>query len=454
MLQAFFKGAASASRGHSHGFCRDLVPYAEGHNSFERQCGNTKSRLVQCRDCGYCRFDPIPTDAELDHHYQTAYPEASIAHYDLDLEYGRPDLPHVARHLIETARKFGCSAPKLESHDYGCAMGNLVYALNQAGVNATGHDINRDWISLAATKLGDRVTAEPFEKTFAASSRKLHLVTMLHVLEHMPRPVEALRAVHTQLADNGIAYICVPNSLFLGAEVFGKEKDEFNFMYPTHLHYYSPKAMQSLLASANLRLLHLETRTSHFAPAGRTLILDAARQIGLETDEPTIMTSLSKAFRTAELFAIACRNDSRAPHNVALKSQLDDLAPIEQPLWRRLERTVQTVDSSRPIVVCSNDPLTRSLDFSLLLTESIASGRITFEAIGRRAKPKQLTSMVANAAAKNAYLIFLDNATREIARVLKESEHVAILPLGEIPRPGLLSALKNWSSRFYTRKAA
>lgn len=454
MVRNSHKSATPASGTHCQGFCRDLVPYAEGHNTFARQCGNTKSRLVQCRDCGYCRFDPIPTDAELDHHYQTAYPEASAGHYDLDLEYGRPDLPHVARHLIETARKFGCSAAKLESHDYGCAMGNLVYALNQAGVNATGHDINRDWISLASTKLGDKVTSEPFEKAFSASSRKLHLVTMLHVLEHMPRPVEALRAVHAQLADNGIVYICVPNSLFLGAEVFGKEKDEFNFMYPTHLHYYSPKAMQGLLASANLRLLHLETRTTHFAPAGRTLILDAARQIGLNADEPAIMASLSKAFRTAELFAIACRNDSRAPHNVALKSQIDDLAPIEQPLWRRLERAVAAVDPSRPITVCSNEPLTRSLDFSLLLTESIASGRITFETIGRQVRPKQLTRMVANAATTNACLIFVDNDSGEIARAIKESNDVVILPLGEIPRPGLLLALKNWTSRFYTRKAA
>jgi 2-polyprenyl-3-methyl-5-hydroxy-6-metoxy-1,4-benzoquinol methylase len=460
MLQPSFPGAA-ASGNHCSGFCRDFVPYAEGNNSFERQCGNTKSRLVQCRDCGYCRFDPIPTDAELNHHYQTAYPEASAEHYDLDREYSRPDLPLVATHLIETVRKFGCRVPKLDSHDYGCAMGNLVYALKQAGVNATGHDINRNWISLASTKLGAAVTAEPFEQAFAGSDRKLHLVTMLHVLEHMPDPVAAVRAVHARLADTGIVYICVPNALFLGAEVFGKEKDEFNFMYPTHLHYYSPNSMKGLLESANLRLLHLVTRPSHLSPGGRTLLLDAARQIGLGTDEPAIMTRLSREFRTAELFAVACREDSPTPRNFALADRIAAQAPIEQPLWRRLERAVQAIDGSRRIIVCSNEPFGSTFDFSHLLTQSIEFGRMMFEPIGRRPQPKAFSHLIAKAAAQDAFLIYLDDGSVDVPRALKDSSDASVLPLVPLtgPRavlkhPGLLSTLKNWTARLYNRKAA
>ena len=188
------KSPAVAEPGHS-AFCGELVPYVEGSKTFERTCGNTHSVLKQSVDCGYTTFDPIPTNEELDHHYQTAYPEASAAHYDLELEYARPDLPAVAQHLIDTIRQYGSKASQLETHDYGCAMGNLVYALRQAGVNATGHDINRDWIDAASKFLGDSLSSATFEDLFAESARKLHLVTMLHVLEHVPRPLDTMCAV-------------------------------------------------------------------------------------------------------------------------------------------------------------------------------------------------------------------------------------------------------------------
>jgi 2-polyprenyl-3-methyl-5-hydroxy-6-metoxy-1,4-benzoquinol methylase len=310
-------------------FCGQAVPYRQGDKTFERTCGSTVSALVQCERCGYCAFDPKPTASELNEHYQTAYPQASSPHYDFDLEYNRLDLPAVAAHLIETARRFGCRAESLEAHDYGCAMGNLVHALRQAGVNATGHDINQDWIAQASTRLGDAVSSLPFEEIFKDSARQLHLVTMLHTLEHMPRPLEALRTIRNHLGISGIVYICVPSALFLVAEVLGREADE-NFIYPTHLHYFTPTSMTCLLSAAGMRPLHVETRATHLSPRGRDSLLLAARQIGLRDDEPMLMDKLAKQFRTAELFTIATRGDNPIAADSCLPGRLAEVADFER----------------------------------------------------------------------------------------------------------------------------
>lgn len=315
-------------------FCGRLVVYSQNNKTFERKCGATVSVLKQCECCGYCTFDPKPTAAELNVHYQTDYPEASSPHYDFDLEYNRPDLPGVAAHLIQTIRTFGCRAEQLETHDYGCAMGNLVHALRQAGVNATGHDINRDWIEQASSRLGDAVSFLPFGEIFKASPRQLHLVTMLHTLEHMPYPLQALREIRDHLDISGIVYICVPNALFLVAEVFGREADE-NFLYPTHLHYFTPKSMQCLLRAAGMRLLHVEARPTHLSPQGRDSILAAARQIGLGGEEQAIMSKLASEFRTAELFLIATRDDNDVNIGSSLSGRLNAIAHLEKPAANR-----------------------------------------------------------------------------------------------------------------------
>jgi 2-polyprenyl-3-methyl-5-hydroxy-6-metoxy-1,4-benzoquinol methylase/wyosine [tRNA(Phe)-imidazoG37] synthetase (radical SAM superfamily) len=426
------RSTPTATKSKHSKFCSELTPYVEGSNAFERTCGNTHSILKQCTDCGYCRFDPIPTDEELDHHYQTAYPDASAAHYDLEREYNRPDLPHVAKHLIDTVRQYGCTAQQLETHDYGCAMGNLVHALRQAGMHATGHDINRDWIEKVSGILGDAVSAAPFEEIFADSTRKLHLVTMLHVLEHMPRPLDSLRAVRAQLAERGILYVCVPNGLFLVDEILGREQDE-NFMYPTHLHYFSPKSLDSLMNAAGMRLLHLETRPSHLSPTGRERLLEAAKKVGLEGAEAEVVRRVAEQFQTAELFALACRDDSPAPWNRELADRISARAPTEQPLWRRIENTVGPVSSNRKVVISSEEPIAPPLGWSAAMSDWIASGRVRFHVFPCSESCKGASAFVASAAKKDIQLIFVESGSTMLATHLAEYPNVTIIPRGPWP---------------------
>jgi hypothetical protein len=185
-------------------------------------------------------FHPVPSMEELNQFYANEYPIQSEDHYHFEQEYNRPGLLDVADHLIQQARYFG--------------------------VDASGNEINSDWVRMGKTVLSDKITDEPFSQYFANSLRQPHLITFLHTLEHTPDPLDLLLDVRLKLDSKGILYIVVPNVLFLPAVHFGRKADE-NFLYPTHPHYFSPKSIRCLLRAAGFRILHLETRPSHFSPS-------------------------------------------------------------------------------------------------------------------------------------------------------------------------------------------
>lgn len=401
------------------GFCGRAQPYAERGNNFEARCGSTASRLVQCERCGYCRFDPIPGAADLDAHYHSDYAEASAEHYDLEKEYSRPDLPGVANHLIDIVRQRGCTAYPLETHDYGCALGNLVHALRAAGASATGHDINRQWVELAKPLLGEAISHQSFAEIFHGSSRQLHLVTMLHVLEHTPQPLETMLEVRARLAPSGIVYIFVPNALFLPAAVFGKQVDE-NFMFPTHLHYFTPQSIVCLLRAAGLRPLHIETRPGHFSENGRKSFLDAAAQQGSEGPEAFIVEQYAHRFRTAELFILACRDDSGIPSETDIDARVSQNAPFEQPLWRRVEQQARQLGPHSLLYVAADTPIERIFEWSTELSVRRQSGRLKL--LDEQAlAPSGLSRLVDSLSGPETFLLYIcdqDAADSLLRRVI------------------------------------
>lgn len=419
-------------------FCGWMEPYQERGAPLEYTCGATRSRLVQCVHCGYCRFDPLPTRQELDHHYQTAYPEASASHYDFEKEYSRPDLPGVAAHLIATVRSHGCDADPLETHDLGCAMGNLVHALGRAGANATGNDLNRDWIAQARRYLGERVSHRPFGEIFQGSSRKLHLVTILHTLEHTPDPLDTLLDVRLRLAPRGIAYICVPNARFLPAEVFGKRADE-NFLFPTHLHYFTPKSMHCLLRAAGLRILHLQANASHFSPEGKASLLSAAHLAGMRGTEEELVQRLADRFQTGELYVLACRDDSPiTTGDPGILARIEASAPWEQPLWRRAEWTVASLGPGAVVHLALEPAVQSVLEWSGYLRGQVEAGRVRLVHPGALANGIG-PALLEDLAQPDRWLVYLhhDDARADrlwsLARAARISGKVMMLGLQPVP---------------------
>jgi hypothetical protein len=231
----------------------------------------------------------------------------------------------------------------------------------------------------------------------------------------------------------GIVYICVPNALLLQAEVFGKQVDE-NFMYPTHLHYFSPQSARCLLRAAGFRILHLETRAAHFSPTGQASFEAAAAERGASGPPEETLRNFAAQFRTAELFIMACRDDSPiggGDANILAKIALN--APFEQPLWRRIERQVNLLAERGTTHLIADTPIDHIFEWSQSLASRRTSGRLKMldPTLTAPAEAPQLMDLLAPATTS---LIFVHasqpepNALRERLISLGLGNRLVIIP--------------------------
>jgi 2-polyprenyl-3-methyl-5-hydroxy-6-metoxy-1,4-benzoquinol methylase len=117
-----------------------------------------------------------------------------------------PAIPDVHERLLDD--------PPARVADVACGTGysTLTVARAYPGVLVDGIDLDPVSIdlarkNLAEADLADRVTFEVRDAADPALLRAYDLVTVFEAIHDMPRPVEALRGIHTMLADGGCALI-------------------------------------------------------------------------------------------------------------------------------------------------------------------------------------------------------------------------------------------------------
>ncbi|MGL4325495.1 MAG: class I SAM-dependent methyltransferase [Beijerinckiaceae bacterium] len=165
-----------------------------------------------CDDCGLFFTSPMPTDAELENYYRNIY------RFDYQLALFKPPANHVSNKQKEADARFAVMADHLPRRpvrflDFGCGSGELVRRFAQAGHDAHGFEPGANFADFGNSTFTDNAAhiknARWEDLAYPAGS--FDAISMLHVLEHLRCPVAALRRLHEWLADDGFAYIEVPD---------------------------------------------------------------------------------------------------------------------------------------------------------------------------------------------------------------------------------------------------
>jgi len=140
------------------------------------------------------------------------------------------------------------SGSKKRLLDYGCGSG--AFARFMA---ARGYDV----VGLEPFSLGSP-TNEPsltlLRKPFESAREELgtfDVITLWHVLEHVHKPIELLRALGEHLAPDGVIVISVPNFKSVQSELF--KGAWFHLDPPRHLIHFEPDTLTSTVEHAGLR---------------------------------------------------------------------------------------------------------------------------------------------------------------------------------------------------------
>jgi SAM-dependent methyltransferase len=127
--------------------------------------------------------------------------------------------------------------------DVGCGRGLFLDIMKRDGWRVTGVEFNEETASYARIRYGlDVITIHALT---GLPDESYDVITLYHVLEHMPDPAAVLRTCGRLLKKHGLLVIAVPNISSLQAAL-GKS-NWFHLDIPYHLHHFTPGGLRRLL---------------------------------------------------------------------------------------------------------------------------------------------------------------------------------------------------------------
>lgn len=123
--------------------------------------------------------------------------------------------------------------------DIGAGTGDFLLYAKKRGWSVSGIETNSSARALAKAKDLDLFKERP-----GGLIPKPTAISLWHVLEHLPDPKEYLKWIHTQLEEQGILIIAVPNFKSWDAEHY--QSDWAAYDVPRHLWHFSKKSILEL----------------------------------------------------------------------------------------------------------------------------------------------------------------------------------------------------------------
>lgn len=200
---------------------------------------------ARCADCGGVWLPQVPAD--LAGYYPGDY-HSSLAPLDLDAaiagEARRLEL--VTRH-VRPGRMT----------EIGPSQGVFAAAARAAGFDVTALEMDADCCAHLEREVGIRAiqTADPARAMAALEPARA--VVMWHVIEHLPDPIDVLRAAASHLEPGGVLALATPNPRSLQARLLGGRWAHLDA--PRHLSLISIDALRATAPRLGLDLLGVTT---------------------------------------------------------------------------------------------------------------------------------------------------------------------------------------------------
>jgi 2-polyprenyl-3-methyl-5-hydroxy-6-metoxy-1,4-benzoquinol methylase len=223
---------------------------------------------ARCRACGLVSLVPTPRDEDIDGFYPDEYePHAPAAGSE-----GRPTLGffgrQAARHRFTTSARrredamgrmlWAASGAAMRDTldprganrmlDVGCGSGRLLSRHRDLGWEVRGIDPS----ARAVAACHDRGLPVQQAGLLEADlpSRHFDVVLLNHVIEHVPRPLEALGRARELLAPGGVIVVVTPNVGGAGFRLHGS--CWYALDAPRHLHLFDSHALDELARRVGL----------------------------------------------------------------------------------------------------------------------------------------------------------------------------------------------------------
>jgi 2-polyprenyl-3-methyl-5-hydroxy-6-metoxy-1,4-benzoquinol methylase len=192
--------------------------------------------IVLCAGCGLVQQQSIPESQQLADYYSHHYRQDYKSTY-------APRLKHVYRAGAAALTRLAFMARAgiplgLRLLDVGAGGGEFCYLAGKAGYQASGIEPNLGYSAFAREQYAVGIVTAGVE---SLGKEQADVITLFHVLEHLPDPGQAIGKLWEALRPGGFLVIEVPN-------LQQNDASPSNIYFKAHLFYFT---RYSLLAAAS-----------------------------------------------------------------------------------------------------------------------------------------------------------------------------------------------------------
>ena len=210
--------------------------------------------IQRCIGCGFHFTSPRPTKEHIGKYYLS---QDYISHVEKPSGF-KDQIYHIIRRKAIRGKHALISKykPSGAALDIGCGTGDFLAYMQSKGYSAQGVEVSAGARQIATAK---GVAVYP-ELNRVPPTPTLDVVTLWHVLEHVPDPRETLMQILSRMLNGGLLVIAVPDRESRDCQHYGTLWAAWDV--PRHLSHFRRKDIGQLLKLSGFELL--ETRKMWF----------------------------------------------------------------------------------------------------------------------------------------------------------------------------------------------
>jgi 2-polyprenyl-3-methyl-5-hydroxy-6-metoxy-1,4-benzoquinol methylase len=210
---------------------------------------NQKFKIQQCQQCNFRLTNPRPDNNSIGAYYKS---DQYVSHNDkggglINTAY-RLVRNYTLRSKLTLINKLTGKPGKIL--DVGCGTGAFLESCREGGWLVTGMEPDPDARAIAREKL--KADIKPDLKALAGTE-PFDIISLWHVLEHIPNLDESINQLRQLLAEQGTLLIAVPNSDSYDAQLFREYWAAYDV--PRHLHHFTPSTIELLFNKHGFKLV-------------------------------------------------------------------------------------------------------------------------------------------------------------------------------------------------------
>lgn len=207
--------------------------------------------IVQCNSCGFKFTNPRPEAKELGKYYKS---EEYVSHSNTSRGFINSTYQAVRKYtlfkklqLISRYFKTGTIL------DIGCGTGEFLNTCKNAKWSTLGIEPDNDVRAMAIKNYSLDVREEEDLKNLASAS--FDIITMWHVLEHVPELNECVEELKRLIKPKGVIIIAVPNSNSYDARIYKENWAAYDV--PRHLYHFAPRDIETLFTKHEMKVFRI-----------------------------------------------------------------------------------------------------------------------------------------------------------------------------------------------------